>query len=303
MFNQKSKLKSLLFLCLAGVISVALVAGSLAGCTATENGQAAENGQIGEDVLTGLIAEAKEALAEEYWSLAGQRLAEAAALPESEENPFMEAIAKCNAIAAQVDIIDALQKGRVVTAEQVLSDLEELAELCPPDPAGAILEQEPRELYSLFLTLWEWRVKLLNFPSDKYFGELVLEEGFNEIFSLSEKYLARPVTSFPFNQWDAEGAVFYYAAIGSPGLGLSDGDFYCHSPGLVDAAFNGNSVKITLEAKEKIEVNTGDVLEPGRYQLVYAIHFQDDGSFRVGDCEILDLQTGEILAEVDIAYF
>ncbi len=75
---------------------------------------------------------------------------------------------------------------------------------------------------------------------------------------------------------------------------ITDGFFLSDIFQLVHAEAKENSVVITLKLEEQIE-ELGEVLEPGKYQLIYTIHNKDDGTFRVGNYEIKNLETGKII--------
>ena len=245
-----------------------------------------------EDKLTFLLDKAEEALKEEKLEEAGKHLAEAKELPGAEE-AFYQFFEGPRSIEHALSI---LQEGKVVTGEEISEDLEEIDELAPREPEVKVLEQKPEELYEWFAALREWQVNVQTIPTYLYRNKLIHENGIKKIHSRSEQYLEMPLEMM-ISEWEVNDTRFYFTGHGSPGVGLSvtDHHFYSKETRLIDAGYKEQKVFITLEIKGAIETSAIDI-EPGeQWQLIYDIYKKEDGTFRVGDYAMKDLQKDEVV--------
>ena len=255
-----------------------------------------------EDKLTSLLDKAEEAIINKNWKESGTRLKEAWELPGAEEEPFRKS--HDTHITTEQDFLSMLLDGIVVTGEEISEDLEVIDELAPQEPEIGVLDKNPEELYEWFAALREWRVNLQTVPNRLYREKLIPENSIQQIHSRSEQYLETPVEML-LRKWEInETGLYIYPFHGIEVL-LTDRQFFDNETQLIDADYVEGKVFITLEIKETIETNrSGETkIEPGeRWQLIYDIHKKDDGTFRVGDYAIKDLQKDEIVVRNEISW-
>ncbi len=270
------------------------------------------------DELHNLITKAEAALKEKNWEEAGSYLEKARDLPGAEDEPILKGADAKNASGEEV--LNLLKQGKVVTRDRVLTDLESLEdknedlihefppymsleELRPAEPQVDLLEQGPEELLNWFKDLSKWRNKLRNFPVHQYYEKLVLEEGLDEIQARSKKYLERSLVLYFGDKWDTGDVVFRWVVVFSPGPLLRDSLFWTPDIKPVDASADEDKVLISLELKEAFSFAGYDFEAEEQYQLIYDIYRKEDGTFKVGNYTIKDLETGEVLEEVSISMF
>ena len=252
-----------------------------------------------EDKLTSLLDKAEEAINNENWEEAGAHLKEVRQLPGAEEEPFYRPLDA--PVASEQDVLSMLLEGKVVTGEELSEVLEKIDELAPREPEVEVLDQNPEELYEWFAALKEWRVNLQTVPTHLYREKLIPANGIQQIHSRSEQYLEKPVEML-VAEWEINNTGLYFVPIGGA-EGTTDRQFFNKETRLIDADYKEEKVFITLEIKEAIDIEYIDIedIEPGEHwQLIYDIHKKDDGTFRVGDYAIKDLQKDEIVIRLEI---
>ncbi len=254
-----------------------------------------------ESDLVKLTDQIESALSKKSWREAGVSLEKTKEMIEVEDDskPYVEEylanygdIDLTKAFSETNKIISLLQNEKVITKDQVIEFIEELEEIRPREPVLEVLEKDAEELYNWFKSLSKWRTGLrqIGLKNGLFEGE-----GLQKIYAISEEYLQEPVALYWLYTWEIGETTVYYRLPASLHH-LGDGTFFGNNTQLVDAEVGKDSLSITLELKETIE-SLGVKLNPGQYQLTYQVDERDDGTFRVGEYKIKDLEAEEIVQE------
>lgn len=163
----------------------------------------------------------------------------------------------------------------IVAREQVVG---KIGSPLPPKPMQSLLE-DTNALHQWLIELERWRVDLWNLGS---FGEIYEEASLAEIGLLSEEYFQEPILL----------ANLYMEKVTLPEGVFYGREEYCGLPSTEVWLLLSQSKSVEIEVEEATLIISAefedDIAEvgPGSYTVVYNLHLLEDGSFRIGECNV-----------------